>query len=128
MKFTRISWWAGLGLASALCVGTILHADDDKPAKAADKPEAKAEAKAEAKPEAKAEHKSEIRVVAIPSAGKHWIGIFASPVDDEALRSQLGLKGDRLIVVRVAPESPSAKAGVKQHDILIKFGDKEINK
>src|SRR6185503_19684032 len=72
------------------------------------------------------EIKAEVKVIAIASPGTHWIGIHATPVGDEALKSQLDLKEDRLIVVQIVPDSPAAKAGVKQHDILIKFGDRNL--
>jgi hypothetical protein len=56
--------------------------------------------------------------------GKNWLGIRPVAID-EALKAQLNLK-DRLIVHHVAPGSPAEKAGVQQHDILLKFGDTEI--
>jgi membrane-associated protease RseP (regulator of RpoE activity) len=40
------------------------------------------------------------------------------------LRSQLNLPDDiGVVVTRISPESPAAKAGMKQHDILLKIGD-----
>jgi membrane-associated protease RseP (regulator of RpoE activity)/polyhydroxyalkanoate synthesis regulator phasin len=72
------------------------------------------------------EEKREVRVIAVPSGVKHWIGVQATPITDDALKAQLKLDEDRLIVVQVVPESPSAKAGVQTHDILIKFGDHEL--
>jgi hypothetical protein len=77
--------------------------------------------------EEKKDIRANIEVIAVAAPGKHWIGIHAVPVSDEALKSQLNLKQDRLIVVQVVPDSPSAKAGVKQHDILIRFADKELS-
>jgi hypothetical protein len=58
------------------------------------------------------------------ASGKHWIGVMPVPIDD-ALKSQLNLK-DRLMVHHVIPETPAGKAGLQAHDILLKYGDKEI--
>lgn len=66
-----------------------------------------------------------VRVVAAQGAGKHWIGVHAMPITDEALKAQLNLS-DRLIVLNVLPDSPAAKSGVKQHDVLLKLGDSEL--
>jgi hypothetical protein len=57
-------------------------------------------------------------------AAKHWLGVHAIPIDD-TLKSQLNLE-DRLIVRSVMPDSPAAKGGLKQHDILLKFGDHDL--
>ena len=61
----------------------------------------------------------------VATTSKYWIGIHAMPID-EALKSQLGLP-NRLIVHHVLPNSPAAAAGVQNHDILLKFGDREIS-
>lgn len=59
-----------------------------------------------------------------PLSTKYWIGIRAVPIDD-ALKSQLKLE-DRLIAGDVIASGPAAEGGLKQHDILLKFGDREI--
>jgi membrane-associated protease RseP (regulator of RpoE activity) len=60
-----------------------------------------------------------------PDAG-YWIGVECSPVDD-ALRAQLKLdKGEGLVVLNVAPDSPAAKAGLKPFDVLTKVGDEPL--
>ncbi|MCE9603603.1 MAG: PDZ domain-containing protein [Planctomycetia bacterium] len=47
-----------------------------------------------------------------------WIGAMCVPADP-TLRAQLGLAdGVGLVVVRVMPESPADKAGLKVHDVL----------
>jgi len=52
-----------------------------------------------------------------------WIGIAMEPVS-ETLRAQLSLgKGEGIVVNHVAPESPAAKAGLAQNDILLRFDD-----
>lgn len=65
-----------------------------------------------------------VRDVAKPST--HWIGVHAIPVSG-ALRSHLQLE-ERLILAHVFPDSPAAKSGLKQHDIILKFGETEIKK
>jgi membrane-associated protease RseP (regulator of RpoE activity) len=65
------------------------------------------------------------RVVVATAGGTHWLGILTVPVDD-SLKSQLKLD-DRMIVQQVVPDSPAAKAGIKQYDILLKIGEAEIH-
>lgn len=56
----------------------------------------------------------------------YWIGIDGTPVDD-AFRSQLELpEGQGLLINQVVDDSPAAKAGLKQHDILISCHDASI--
>ena len=58
--------------------------------------------------------------------GKFWIGLNCAEVSP-ALRSQLNLKdGIGLLVVKAFEGSPSQKAGLKQHDVVVKAGDKDI--
>src|SRR4029078_13353812 len=46
---------------------------------------------------------------------------------DNALRAQLELPDNQgLVVANVVPNSPAAKAGLKQHDILLKGNSKEL--
>jgi membrane-associated protease RseP (regulator of RpoE activity) len=77
-----------------------------------------------AKEPGSAEKMIKARVVVAAGGGSHWLGILAVPVDD-SLKSQLKLE-DRMIVQQVIPDSPAAKAGIKQHDILLKIGETEI--
>ncbi len=50
-----------------------------------------------------------------------WLGIATEPVADD-VRAQLPLKeGEGLSVTHVAPESPAAKAGIEEHDIITRF-------
>lgn len=60
-----------------------------------------------------------------PSLNPYWLGIMATPVD-EALKSQLNLD-ERMMVQSVMPNSPAAKAGIKEHDILLAFGETQIH-
>jgi len=55
-------------------------------------------------------------------SGKYWIGVECHDASPE-LRAQLGLKDDEgLVVVHVAEDSPAAKAGLKQHDVIVAAG------
>ncbi len=57
---------------------------------------------------------------------EYWIGIDGTPPDD-ALRAQLELPaGQGLVVNQVVEESPAAKAGLKQYDVLIACQDKPL--
>lgn len=98
---------AGVTLVLGLgCFASIVNADDD-PARS---------------------DRSEIRRIRVVERGtaKNWIGVHAIPVDD-ALKSHLELE-ERLIVHSVIPDSPASKGGLRQHDILITFGDREVKK
>lgn len=59
---------------------------------------------------------------------EHWIGLACSPEGvSPALRSHLELPADRgLLVTGVVEDSPAAKAGFKEHDILLTAGDKAL--
>jgi hypothetical protein len=64
--------------------------------------------------------------VSAASLGKYMIGVTCEPVSDE-LRAHLDLQeGTGLIVQSVSPDSPAAKAGIEQHDILLIAEDKEL--
>ncbi|NQU23580.1 MAG: PDZ domain-containing protein [Candidatus Nealsonbacteria bacterium] len=52
----------------------------------------------------------------------YWVGLACRPASD-ALRAQLRLpKGEGLVVDHVVEKGPAAKAGVQQHDVLLKAG------
>jgi C-terminal processing protease CtpA/Prc len=54
------------------------------------------------------------------------LGIDVVPAE-AALRAQLGLKEDvGLVVTSAAPETIGAKAGLKQHDVLVRVGDEKV--
>jgi len=55
------------------------------------------------------------------AAAGYWLGILGVPADT-LLRTHLKLDAG-VVVEQVVPESPAAKAGIRQHDILLKFGD-----
>jgi membrane-associated protease RseP (regulator of RpoE activity) len=56
----------------------------------------------------------------------YWLGMACSEAG-AALRAQLGLpEGQGLVVERVVADSPAAKAEIRQHDVLLKAGDKPL--
>lgn len=60
---------------------------------------------------------------------KYWIGILGGQITpDSPLRAHLDLpENGGLIVANVVPDSPAAKAGLKQHDILLKANGKDLH-
>ncbi len=59
------------------------------------------------------------RLSGLNESGKFWIGVDCKEASPE-LRTQLGLdEGQGLVVLRIAPDSPAEKAGLKQHDVLL---------
>jgi hypothetical protein len=64
-----------------------------------------------------------------PQMPKYWIGLLGGQITpDNPLRAHLDLPENQgLIVVNIVPESPAAKAGLKQHDILLRANDKDLH-
>jgi membrane-associated protease RseP (regulator of RpoE activity) len=64
-----------------------------------------------------------------PHAPQYWIGLLGSPIPpDHMLRAQIDLpENEGLLVQSVVPDSPAAKAGLKQYDILVKANGKELH-
>jgi membrane-associated protease RseP (regulator of RpoE activity) len=62
--------------------------------------------------------------------GEFWIGVACnSEALDNTLRAQLGLpEGQGLAVLSVVPDSPAAKAGLKENDVLLDAGGKPLGK
>ena len=60
---------------------------------------------------------------------KYWIGLLGGAITPEnPLRAHLDLPENQgLIVANVVPDSPAAKAGLQQHDILLRANDKELH-
>jgi membrane-associated protease RseP (regulator of RpoE activity) len=60
---------------------------------------------------------------------KYWIGLLGGTISpDSPLRAQLDLPENQgLIVARIVPDGPAAKAGLKQHDILLRANDKDLH-
>ena len=78
-------------------------------------------------PAADANAKVLVNDVGAPSGqAEYWIGVFASR-PSPALQAQLKLSKDQgLLVETVQYNSPAAKAGVQQYDILLKGNDKPL--
>ena len=56
----------------------------------------------------------------------YWIGLGCAPASP-ALRAQLGLDaGVGLVVQHVVPDGPAAKAGIQQHDVLVRAGEHAV--
>ena len=56
----------------------------------------------------------------------YWLGLECYPID-AALRAHLELaEGQGLVVEQVVPESPGDKAGLKQHDVLVKADEETL--
>jgi len=109
MRFEKSCLPCVLAMASLLAAAVQVGADDDQK-KALPRQPLKIEAR--------------VNVVG-PAEGEYWLGVHAVPAD-AALKSHLGIEGDRLIVAQVIDDSPAKKAGVQQHDLLLKFGDASI--
>lgn len=62
-----------------------------------------------------------------PRGASYWVGIPCRPVDP-ALRAQLELpEGQGLLVSQdPAPDSPAARADIKQHDVLLKLDGRPL--
>jgi len=62
----------------------------------------------------------------MPVQSGYWIGVMAGPVSP-ALRAHLDIPAGQGVLVRdVLPDSPAAKAGLKQYDILLRANDIEL--
>ena len=64
-----------------------------------------------------------------PAPPKYWIGLLGGPIPaDNPLRAQIDLPENQgLLVANIVPDSPAAKAGLKQHDILLKGNGKDLH-
>ena len=62
-----------------------------------------------------------------PLSSQYWLGIYCSPVP-AVLRSHVTMPEKQgLIAVSVSKDSPAAKAGIVQYDILLRVGGKLLN-
>jgi hypothetical protein len=61
-----------------------------------------------------------------PEPAEYWLGIGCRPMPP-SLRAQLNLPEKQgLLVEAVVPDSPAAKAGIVQHDVLLRASDKPL--
>jgi membrane-associated protease RseP (regulator of RpoE activity) len=67
-------------------------------------------------------------IVDEPAAPKYWIGLVGGPIDAvHPLRAHVDIPEKQgLLVVNVVPDSPAAKAGLKQNDILLRANDIDL--
>ncbi len=67
-----------------------------------------------------------VRRMAEVRSSSHWLGLECFTLDGP-LRSHLGLReGEGLMIEQVVPDSPAAKAELKQHDVIVKAGGQMI--
>ena len=55
-----------------------------------------------------------------------WLGVVTQSLDDD-LKDGLDYQGEGVLVNRVADDSPAAKAGVKQGDVIVSMNGKAVN-
>src|SRR3954454_431365 len=115
--------WA-LMLALALCVGGVVRAQDQ------DRQDEKVVKIGKAdQDQSKPNLGPRDRDQGEQEAPKYWIGLLGGPIPpDHVLRAQLDLPENQgLLVANVLPNSPAAKAGLKQYDVLVKANNKELH-
>ena len=59
-------------------------------------------------------------------SSRPWLGVVTQGLDDD-LRDGLDYRGDGVLVNRVADDSPAAKAGVRQGDVIVSMNAKKVN-
>jgi len=59
-------------------------------------------------------------------SSRPWLGVVTQSLDDD-LKDGLNYNGDGVLVNRVAEDSPAAKAGVKQGDVIVSMNGKAVN-
>lgn len=64
-----------------------------------------------------------------PTAPKYWIGLAGSTISPEhVLRAHIDLPENQgLLIASVVPDSPAAKSGLKQHDILLRANGVDLH-
>lgn len=73
----------------------------------------------------KEERKPERRAAVVERAPAVWIGAMCVPAD-ERLQAKLDIEDGGLVVVRVVPDSPAAKAGLKEDDVVVAVDGKQL--
>jgi PDZ domain len=69
----------------------------------------------------------EATTVEQPAKPVYWIGIRGRVVDDPVLRTQFQLAEDLGVVIEeVVKDSPADKAGLRQHDIVLRANDEPV--
>jgi membrane-associated protease RseP (regulator of RpoE activity) len=62
--------------------------------------------------------------VKVAQLSKYWISVGCEAAGD-ALKAQLGIV-QGLVVESVGDNAPAAKAGIRQHDVLLQFGEQKL--
>lgn len=60
------------------------------------------------------------------SVQRGWLGVAISPVTPE-IAASLNVQAKGAVVNNVTAESPAAKAGLREGDIILRFGDRDVN-
>jgi S1-C subfamily serine protease len=60
------------------------------------------------------------------SSSRPWLGVVTQSLDDD-LKDGLDYQGDGVLVNRVADDSPAAKAGLKQGDVIVSMNGKSVD-
>jgi hypothetical protein len=115
--------WTGALAAAALPAGLTLAQEDDAQPAAKPVPPRIIERAAEGAEAAGAPLYAFVEgdTEALPTSD-YWIGVGLDRELPPLVREQLGIEHG-LVVIDPFPESPAAKAGIQQHDILTKAGD-----
>ncbi len=61
------------------------------------------------------------------SVRKPWMGFSAGPVDRERAKSFGATPGKGILIESVVPDSPAAMSGLRKGDILLSFGEQDID-
>lgn len=63
-------------------------------------------------------------VVQIGGQSEYWLGLAVAPLDEEERAKAKLPEGQGLEIEQVMPNSPAAKAGLREEDIVLRVGDK----
>lgn len=58
--------------------------------------------------------------------GKYWVGIVCSPLENDLVKAQLGIESG-LVIEHVVGDSPAAKAGLEEQDIVVEAGGRKLD-
>lgn len=74
-----------------------------------------------------AEPRRQARGTAPPEGASAYLGVFTQPLSQEA-RERLNVKSDSgVVVMRVLPNSPAAKAGLQERDVITRVSGNAVN-
>ncbi|MFG0316987.1 MAG: S1C family serine protease [Planctomycetota bacterium JB042] len=62
-----------------------------------------------------------------PTGDRPWVGVRVRPIEDDVLKSQLRLAPEQgILVERVFRGSPAMNAGLRMHDVVVRFGAEPV--